>query len=100
MTFHMQIDSDQGWRLAQGMLPSDYWHRNMFVEFMEDEIGIQLRDSIGVDNMIWGNDFPHAESTWPQSEAFLNRLFAKTTEEERRKITSENAAKLFQFEVD
>jgi predicted TIM-barrel fold metal-dependent hydrolase len=90
----------KGWRLAQGMLPSDYWHRNMFVEFMEDEIGIQLRAYIGVDTMIWGNDFPHAESTWPQSEAFLNRLFAKATEEERRKITSENAAKLFQFDVN
>ncbi len=90
----------KGWRSTQGMLPSDYWRRNMFVEFMEDDIGIQLRHVIGVDNMIWGNDFPHAESTWPQSEAFINRLFSNTTDEERRKITSENAAKMFQFDVN
>ncbi len=90
----------KGWRSREGMLPSDYWRRNLFVEFMEDEVGIRLRDIIGVKNMLWGNDFPHAESTWPQSEAFLGRLFANTSEDDRRKMTSENAAKMFQFDVN
>lgn len=90
----------KGWHSREGMLPSDYWRRNMFVEFMEDAVGIRLRDLIGVENMLWGNDFPHAESTWPQSEAFLGRLFANTSEADRRKITSENAAKMFQFDLD
>ena len=90
----------KGWRSRQGLLPSDYWHRNMFVEFMEDDLGIQLRDIIGVDNMIWGNDFPHAESTWPHSVEFLDRAFSDAPEEDRRKITSGNAAKMFGFKVD
>ena len=81
------------------MLPSDYWRRNMFVEFMEDDIGIQLREIIGVDNMLWGNDFPHAESTWPKSQEFLERIFAGTPEPERRKITSDNAAQLFRMKL-
>jgi hypothetical protein len=86
-----------GWKSRQGLLPSDYWYRNMFVEFMEDDCGIRLRDIIGVDNMLWGNDFPHAESTWPKSREFLDRIFAGTPEEDQRKIVSENAATLFQF---
>ena len=90
----------KGWRSRQGILPSDYWHRNMFVEFMEDDLGIQLRDIIGVDNMIWGNDFPHAESTWPHSLEFLDRAFDGAPEEDRRKITSGNAAKMFGFSLD
>jgi predicted TIM-barrel fold metal-dependent hydrolase len=49
--------------------------------------------------MLWGNDFPHAESTWPQSQEFLDRLFAGTSEEDRRKITSDNAVKLFRFHL-
>ena len=57
----------KGWKSSEGLLPSDYWKRNMFVEFMEDDLGVQLRDAIGVDNMLWGSDFPHAESTWPKS---------------------------------
>ena len=80
------------------MLPSDYWQRNMFVEFMQDEIGIRLRDLIGTGNMLWGNDFPHAESTWPRSQQFLDRIFADAPEEARRKITADNAAKMFGFD--
>ncbi len=51
----------KGWKSQSGMLPSDYWQRNMFVEFMEDDLGVELRKYIGVDNMLWGSDFPHAE---------------------------------------
>jgi predicted TIM-barrel fold metal-dependent hydrolase len=87
----------KGWKSAEGMLPSEYWLRNMFVEFMEDDLGVELRKHIGVDTMLWGSDFPHAESTWPQSKQFLDRIFAGVPEEDRRKITSENAAKLFGF---
>jgi predicted TIM-barrel fold metal-dependent hydrolase len=86
-----------GWRSKQGFLPTDYWHQNFFVEFMEDDAGIQMRHLIGVDNMLWGNDFPHAESTWPQSMQFLDRIFQGVPDEERRKITSETAAKIFKF---
>jgi predicted TIM-barrel fold metal-dependent hydrolase len=99
-TYRERPTVTKGWRSKEGMLPSDYWRRNMFVEFMEDEVGIQLRHIVGVDNMLWGNDFPHAESPWPQPEAFLGRLFAHTSEEDRRKITSENAAKLFRFDLN
>ena len=77
----------KGWKSAEGMLPSDYWQRNMFVEFMEDDLAIQLRDAIGVDNMLWGSDFPHAESTWPMSREFLDRIFAGAPEDVVRKVT-------------
>ena len=90
----------RGWKSKGGLLPSDYWRRNMFVEFMEDDLGIQLRDAIGVDNMLWGSDFPHAESTWPKSREFLDRIFAGTPEAVQRKITSENAARLFRFTLN
>jgi predicted TIM-barrel fold metal-dependent hydrolase len=87
----------KGWKSREGLLPSDYWHRNMFVEFMEDDIGVEFRRHIGVDNMLWGSDFPHAESTWPHSQQFLDRIFAGVPEEERRKITADNTARLFGF---
>ncbi|MGE3782871.1 MAG: amidohydrolase family protein, partial [Alphaproteobacteria bacterium] len=80
-----------------GLLPSDYWKRNMFVEFMEDDLGVQLRDRIGVENMLWGSDYPHAEATFPRSQQFLSRMFDGVPEADLRKITSENAAKMFGF---
>jgi predicted TIM-barrel fold metal-dependent hydrolase len=87
----------RAWKSRHAMLPSEYWQRNMFVEFMEDDCGIRLRDVIGVDNMLWGNDFPHAESTWPKSREFLDRIFAGAPDEDRRKITADNAARIFRF---
>ena len=30
----------KGWKSAEGLMPSDYWKRNMFVEFMEDDLGV------------------------------------------------------------
>jgi predicted TIM-barrel fold metal-dependent hydrolase len=48
------------------MLPSGFFHRNVVLSFQEDAIGIRLRDVIGVDNMMWGSDYPHSESTFPQ----------------------------------
>jgi len=90
----------KGWRSKDGLMPSDYWKRNMFVEFMEDEIGVKLRDYIGVENMLWGSDYPHAEATFPRSQQFLSRMFDGVPEAEQRKITSENAAKMFGFELN
>ena len=54
------------------MLSSDFFRRNVVLSFQEDAIGIRLRDVIGPDtmmwdNMMWGSDYPHSESTFPQS---------------------------------
>ena len=51
------------YRFKNGMLPSDFFHRNVVLSFQEDAIGIRLRDVIGTDNMMWGSDYPH--SAWP-----------------------------------
>ena len=53
------------------MLPSDFFRRNVVLSFQEDAIGIRLRDVIGVDNMMWGSDYPHSESTFPRSRKIL-----------------------------
>jgi predicted TIM-barrel fold metal-dependent hydrolase len=90
----------KGWKSREGMLPSEYWKRNMFVEFMEDDLGVQLRERIGVENMLWGSDYPHAEATFPRSQQFLERMFAGVPEADLRKITSDNAAKMFGFSLN
>ena len=87
------------YKSKDGFLPSDYWHRNMFGVFQEDEVGVELRHRIGLDNMLWGNDFPHSESTWPKSMEFLDSMFAGVPDNERRQLTYDNAVSLFRFEV-
>ena len=72
------------YRFKDGWRPSDFFHRNVFLSFQEDEVGIRLRDIIGVDNMMWGSDYPHSESTFPQSRQILAQILAGVPEDELR----------------
>ena len=81
------------------MLPSDFFHRNVFMAFQQDDIGIRLRDVIGVDGMLWGNDYPHPESTFPQTQRILEEILADCSEEEKDKIVAGNAARIYGFEA-
>ncbi len=86
-------------RFKDGMRPSDFFHRNIFLSFQEDAIGIRLRDTIGVDNMMWGSDYPHSESTFPQSRKILAEILAGVPEDEQAKIVGGNTARLYDFDV-
>ena len=87
------------YRFKDGMLPSDFFHRNVVLSFQEDAIGIRLRDVIGVDNMMWGSDYPHSESTFPQSRQILSEILAGVPEDEQAKIAGGNTARVYNFDV-
>lgn len=87
----------KGRRFQGDTLPSDFFHRNIFVGFQEDQLGIQLRHHIGVDNLQWGSDYPHAESTFPRSREIVERVLEGVPEEEKTKIAGENTAELYHF---
>ena len=86
-----------GIRFKADMLPSDFFRRNVFIGFQEEDLGIQLRHHIGVENLLWGSDYPHAESTFPKSREILERIFEGVPQEEEAKIAGENTAKLYDF---
>ena len=86
-----------GYRLADGLRPSDVFHRNVFVDFQEDFQGIKNRDIIGVDNILWGSDYPHTESTWPRSRQFIEETMADCTEDEKAKMVGGNAARIYRL---
>src|SRR5690349_20245175 len=87
------------YRFKDGMLPSDFFHRNVVLSFQEDAVGIRLRDVIGVDNMMWGSDYPHSESTFPQSRKILAEILAGVPAEEQAKIAGGNTARVYNFDV-
>jgi predicted TIM-barrel fold metal-dependent hydrolase len=84
--------------LREGMLPSDYFRQNSFAGFQEDELGIKLRDMIGVDNIMWGSDYPHPESTFPRSRQILEEILSDCTEQEKSKIVGGNAARIYRLD--
>jgi predicted TIM-barrel fold metal-dependent hydrolase len=87
------------YRFKDGMRPSDFFHRNVVLSFQEDAIGIRLRDTIGVDNIMWGSDYPHSESTFPQSRKILAEILSGVPEDEQARIVGGNTARVYGFDV-
>ena len=94
------------------MLPRDFFRRNVVLSFQEDAIGIRLRDIIGPDNMmwdnmVWGSDYPHSESTFPQSRKILAEILEGVPDNEQAKpapdrdpgIAGGNTARVYNFDV-
>lgn len=76
-------------------LPSFYWHRNMAGTFEEDELGVFLRDRIGIENLMWATDYPHPDSTWPESQTVIREHFADIEPDDMRAIVGGNAARMY-----
>ena len=81
--------------------PSEYWKQNFRVTFEDDEIGIKTRDISGANTLLWGNDYPHGDSIFPDSQKVLNRILADCTPEERYMMTAKGVVELYDlpFEV-
>jgi len=56
---------------------------------------VLTREIIGLDNLMWGSDYPHVDSTWPCSMQVLDEIFEGVGDDDRRKITRDNVKALY-----
>jgi predicted TIM-barrel fold metal-dependent hydrolase len=75
--------------------PSYYMDKNVYGSFIRGPIGIQIRHMVGSRNIMWSTDYPHSETTWPNSLAIMEEQFAGLSEEERRPIVYDNARRFY-----
>ncbi|MBL7496691.1 amidohydrolase [Frankia sp. CNm7] len=81
--------------------PSDYLRQNIWygVSFMgAAEAG--RRHEAGVGRMMWGSDYPHTESTWPESRKSIAAAVAGVPATEARQILGLNAIDFYGFDAD
>ena len=55
--------------------PSEYFLEHTLWGFLYDKVGMQCRHYLNVDNLMWGNDFPHSAGNWPNSQSILEEMF-------------------------
>lgn len=79
--------------------PSYYVRRQVKCQFMWDPAAVTLRHEIGMDVLMWGSDYPHLEGAFPDSQLWVDKLFAGVPEEEVLKLVHDNAAELLGLTV-
>lgn len=80
-------------------LPSETFHRCMWVPLVNEHFAVEHRHKIGVDNLMWESDFPHPESHWPHSREAAQKFLTDIPKAEFDKITHGNAAYVFRWDV-
>ena len=81
--------------------PSFYARRNCYYGASFPSLAeLDGRHEVGLEQILWGNDYPHYEGTFPYNLESLQLTFGGIPERERRMILGENAAKLYKFDLD
>lgn len=67
--------------------------------FIDDAVGLSMIDAVGVDNVMLETDYPHSDTTWPDSLGHVHARLSETnlTSEMKYKIIRGNAERLYQF---
>jgi uncharacterized protein len=103
---HFMYRMDHAWErhrywLPAGTLsraPSEYFREHVYTTFQDDWVAFQVTGLCNVRRLMWANDFPHSDSTWPQSRDVLTRQAGHLSEAERDLILHDNVAELYGLE--
>jgi hypothetical protein len=75
--------------------PSFYMDQNFYASFIHDRVAVENRNLPGAKNIMWSTDYPHSETTFPESNKWIDRLFAGLSEADKHMIISERARRFF-----
>jgi uncharacterized protein len=84
-------------RFGLQQLPSEYIERHFHFGYMTDTFGIRNRHDVGVERILWSNDYPHISADWPFSWRTIQSAFSGVPTEERQLILAGNAQRLYGF---
>ncbi|MGH9090701.1 MAG: amidohydrolase family protein [Acidimicrobiales bacterium] len=86
-----------GRRNGSALRPADVLRRNFWFCTIDDPSTIDTRHAIGVDHVMVEVDYPHGDSTWPDTQEVIERAWGHLPVEDLRKLTHENAARLYRW---
>ncbi|MEY2453348.1 MAG: hypothetical protein QOD92_2922 [Acidimicrobiaceae bacterium] len=81
------------------LTPAEVMQRNFWFCAVEDPSAFTMRERIGVDKILLEADYPHCDSTWPDTQAVIEREIGGLPADDIRKFTWENASHLYRHPV-
>lgn len=80
-------------------LPSEYFAQNIYITFQDDWTAFQQADHMNWRRLMWANDFPHSDSTWPWSQDMLDQHTTSLSAQQKQAILCGNVADLYGIDV-
>jgi predicted TIM-barrel fold metal-dependent hydrolase len=90
-------EEHRAWAGTQTLVPeppSTYYYRQIYGCFFRDHHGIESLDVVGVDNVTFETDYPHTDSTWPDTKSVAEELMAGVPQDAVDKIMRGNAIRM------
>lgn len=75
--------------------PSEYFSENVYLTFQDDWVAFKVAHLMNDKRLMWANDFPHSDSTWPWSQEMLAEHTADLTDAQKDGILHDNVAELY-----
>jgi uncharacterized protein len=83
---------------APSIPPSELFRNQIITTFEEEEMALHAIPLIGSEVCMWAADYPHTDSTFPESQRAIDETLGALPEEDRRNVTALNCARLYGFE--
>ena len=81
--------------------PSEYFGTNVFLGVLTPtRHEIATRERVGVRTLLWGNDFPHPEGTWPHTRQSIHDVFHDVPVDETAQMLGLTAAEVYRFDIE
>jgi len=84
---------------ASSIPPSELFGRQVMATFEEDALGTQLIPLLGTDRCMWASDYPHTDSTFPESRRVIEETLGALPADDVRRLTVTNCAELYGFPI-
>ena len=82
-----------------GKLPSEYFAEHIYTTFQDDWVAFRMANDMNWRRLMWANDFPHSDSTWPWSQEMLEEQTQHLTAEQTQAILCGNVAELYNIDL-
>jgi predicted TIM-barrel fold metal-dependent hydrolase len=95
-------DRHRSWMLKGrelAKMPSEYFREHIYTTFQDDWVAFRMRDMCNFRRLMWANDFPHSDSTWPWSQELLKQHTKDLSQVEKDAILHDNVAELYHLSI-
>lgn len=95
LEFHKHGSSAADHRLSS--LPSEVFRNQVWATFEEEPAASELIPLLGADRFMWASDYPHPDSTFPNSAKAIEESLGRLSDAERHLVVAGNCAALYGF---